>query len=121
MDENEEQMLPVTTGISAADVETVVSDIMRGRHDMNLELITRAIRRRNQQMAEARAMSLKVGDRVVIHGVGMGAKYLNGMTGTVTGFATKNIYVRIDPEYDTRRFSHNMRLSPTIIRRIELA
>jgi len=57
-----------------------------------------------------------VGDRIILQGLGMGAKYLNGATGTITGFLTKNIRVQLDPEVDTRRFSHSIKVPPSLLR-----
>ena len=99
---------------------TLAQEIMSGDHDYELEILAQAILKRRRIIGEIRAASLKVGDRVRIEGVGMGAKYLNGMTATVTGFATKNVKVQIDPEFDTRRYSHNMRMPPTLLRAIDV-
>ena len=120
MDDKDTNDTRLTTSfVSAADVETVAADIIRGRHDLNLDILARAINRRRNAIAEARVISLRVGSRVRLQGLGAGSKYLNGVEGTVTGFLTKNIKVRIDAKYDTRRFGHNLRVPPTLLRQID--
>jgi hypothetical protein len=98
------------------DYQDIVREVMSGRVDTGLENIAKAIKYRNEQIAQARAMTLKVGDRVVISGVGMGGKYLNGAPATVIGFAIKNVKIRIDADWDTRRYSHTMRMPPSLLR-----
>jgi hypothetical protein len=109
-----------TRTVEQADIEPVVTDIISGKHDLNLDAIVRAVHLRNEQIAQARVLTLRVGDRVVIQGAGMGSKYLNGMPATVIGFATKNIKVKIDANYDTRRYGHILRVPPSMIRRLEV-
>lgn len=99
----------------------VAEEILLGQRDFELDVLLRAIQKRKDMIAQARAASLKVGDRIVLQGLGMGSKYLNGATGTVTGFATKNIKVLLDPEVDTRRYSHSMRVPPSLLRKMSPA
>jgi hypothetical protein len=97
-------------------VDEVREYLMSGEADQYFEVFKKAIKYRQEHIAQARAMSLKVGDRVVIQGVGMGGKYLNGAPATVIGFAIKNVKIRIDAEWDTRRYSHTMRMPPSLLR-----
>src|SRR5690349_10462673 len=94
----------------------VIDTIMTGAYDQHLAALKKCIARREDQIAQNRAMSMVVGDRVVIAGLGAGAKYLNGAPATVIGFAIKNIKIRIDAEWDTRRYSHVMRMPPEYLR-----
>jgi preprotein translocase subunit YajC len=98
---------------------TLAQEILLGERDFELEVLTSAIAKRQKQIAEARAASLQKGDRIILQGLGMGSKYLNGATGTVIGFALKNIKVELDPEVDTRRYSHKMRVPPGLLRVLE--
>lgn len=98
--------------------EDVVVGIGMGNYDFYLDNFIKAIQKRWDYIAQVRAQSLRIGDRIVLQGLGMGAKYLNGAKGTVTGFATKNIKVRLDPEVDTRRYSHDMKVPPALLRKI---
>jgi hypothetical protein len=95
---------------------TLAQEILLGERDFELDVLANAIVRRRKQIAEARAASMAIGDRVRLQGLGMGSKYLNGATGTIIGFLTKNIKVQIDPEFDTRRFGHTLKVPPNLLR-----
>jgi len=113
-DEQVQAIMPHRPNVNTAF--GIADEIMSGRIDTSLDIIAQALLKRRKQIAENRAMSLSVGDRVRIQGVGMGAKYLNGMMATVTGFATKNIRIKIDAHYDTRRYGHELRMPPGLLR-----
>jgi hypothetical protein len=101
---------------SAPKVNQVADLIMSGAYDVYLANLKKVIERREDQIAQNRALNMKVGDRVIISGLGAGAKYLNGAPATVVGFAIKNIKIRIDATWNTRRYSHSMRMPPEYLR-----
>jgi hypothetical protein len=106
----------MSTETEVVDFEAMVDEVRRhirvGDFDDYLDRISSAIRVRREKKAARFGESLNIGDRVRIKGIGMGAKYLNGAPATVTGFALKNIHVAIDDTWDTRRYSHNLRIPP---------
>jgi hypothetical protein len=98
-------------------VDDIRAQIRAGDYDQFLDRIQNAVASRRKRLAEDFADTLKVGDHVVIKGLGMGAKYLNGAPAIVTGFAIKNVKVQIDSEWDTRRYSHTLRIPPNNLAR----
>jgi len=101
-----------------ATSDVFMSLIGRGRFDRSLSQFEEAIRRRRERVAQKFADELVVGDRVKLKDIGMGAKYLNGAPATVTGHAIKNVKVSIDRSWDTRRYSHDLRIPPENLERL---
>lgn len=91
----------------AGQVETLVGIIAAGHLDQHLPLLTRVIAARHRQLREAASVrslaAFGPGDRVRI-GAGVRPLYLQGETGTVTGWSGRRVVVSLDNP--TGRFAY---------------
>ena len=107
------------TELTLPDVQEVIFAIHTGRYDSQLNRISAALLERRKSLGVDRFGQLKVGDRVMLVGVGTGAKYLNGLTGTINKKLQVKLEVRMDPGQDTGRFSSLIRVPPNLLQPLD--
>jgi len=93
--------------------------IRSGKLDAQLNSIAAAVLERRKSLGVDRFGQLKVGDRVMLVGVGTGAKYLNGLTGTINKKLQVKLEVRMDPGQDTGRFGPLIRIPPNLLQPLD--
>ena len=88
----------------------MLTDIMSGKFDNDLDSITKAVSVRQGIIVK----SLSVGSRVRLTNVS--PKYLDGVTGVITAKVGDKISVEIDSWCDTGRYSRKMTAKPSMLR-----
>jgi len=91
----------------------VVSDIIDGNLDSELESLTNAITERNKINNLKKASMIKVGDKVRF--VKGRPKYLVGLTATVVSKKQKNFVVKFDEGQVTGKYSGNVTCPPNLL------
>jgi hypothetical protein len=107
------------TEVTLPDIQETILAIRIGKYDGLLGAITTAVLARRKELGVDRFGQLKVGDRVMLVGVGTGAKYLNGLTGTINKKLQVKLEVRMDPGQDTGRFGSLIRIPPNLLQPLD--
>lgn len=94
----------------------IVSAIIDGHLDSEIESIQNAITTRNKVNASKKAAMLKIGDKVRF--VNGRPKYLVGLTATIVGKKQKNLVVKFDDGQVTGKYSGNVTCPPNLLEAI---
>ena len=98
-------------------VYQVVSAIIDGDLDTELESITNAIDERNKLTNIKKAAMFKIGDKVRFQNGR--PKYLNGLTATITGKKVKNFTIKFDEgQLPSYKYQGNVTCPPTLLEKI---